>query len=264
MAGCHGCAATVWERARTTIGIVSIIETSKELDLSPAFATSRVRIGPSVLSADFLRLGDQLTEIEQAGADYIHFDVMDGRFVPNISIGLPVLEATRRGTTLPIDVHLMMLEPERWIDEFAGAGADVLTFHAEATPHAFRLTEAIRQLGKKPGVAINPGTPLVMIEELLPFVDQVLLMTVNPGFGGQTFIETMLDKIERLRALIDRAGARCVIQVDGGINPSTIASVVHAGARSVVAGSAVINDGDSIAANLASLRAAVGGAGTPR
>lgn len=262
MAGGHGCAATVWERAKTTIGIVSIIEISKEPDLTPAFATSRVRIGPSVLSADFLRLGEQLTEMEQAGADYIHFDVMDGRFVPNISIGLPVLEAIRRGTSLPIDVHLMMLEPERWIDDFAGAGADVLTFHVEATPHAFRLADAIRQLGKKSGVAINPGTPLVMIEELLPFVDQVLLMTVNPGFGGQSFIDTMLGKIERLSVLIGGTGSNCVVQVDGGINRSTIGTVVRAGATSVVAGSAVINDDDSIAANMASLRTAVGGVGT--
>lgn len=229
-----------------------------------ASVTSPVRIGPSVLSADFLRLGDQLTEMEAAGADYIHFDVMDGRFVPNISIGLPVLESTRSGTRLPIDVHLMLLEPERWVEEFASAGADVLTFHAEATPHAFRLVEAIRHLDKRVGVAINPGTSLVVIEELLPFVDQVLLMTVNPGFGGQSFIESMLEKIRRLRGLIDTAAASCVIQVDGGINASTIDGAIRAGAASVVAGSAVINDEDSIAGNLATLRAAIGGRGTSR
>lgn len=222
-----------------------------------AFATSPVLIGPSVLSADFLRLGDQLAEMEAAGADYIHFDVMDGRFVPNISIGLPVLEDTRRGTALPIDVHLMMLEPERWVEEFAGAGADVLTFHAEATPHAHRLAEAIRDLGKEPGVAINPATPLVWIEGLLPFVHQVLLMTVNPGFGGQRFIEAMVEKIVRLREMIDEAGHDCIIQVDGGINASTIGTVVRAGARSVVAGSAIINADDSIERNMASLRAAI-------
>ncbi len=220
-------------------------------------AAANVRIGPSVLSADFLLLGDQLTQIERAGADYIHFDVMDGRFVPNISIGLPVLESTRRGTRLPIDVHLMILEPERWVDGFAGAGADVITFHAEATPHAFRLVEAIRHHGKGVGVAINPGTPLVTIEELIPFVDQVLVMTVNPGFGGQSFIESMLEKVVRLRALIESAAASCVIQVDGGINASTIGSVVRAGATSVVAGSAVINGDGSIDGNMASLRTAI-------
>ncbi len=225
---------------------------------------SRIRIGPSVLSADFLRLGEQLAEIEGAGADFIHFDVMDGRFVPNISIGLPVLEATRRGTTLPIDVHLMMLEPERWVDEFAEAGADVITFHAEATPHALRLVESIRQSGKKPGVAINPGTPLEMVEELIPFVDQVLLMTVNPGFGGQSFIDAMLGKIERLRERIDMARSGCVIQVDGGINPSTIGGAVRAGATSIVAGSAVINDGNTIAGNMACLRVAVREGGASR
>ncbi len=232
--------------------------------MSRNLPSTSVRIGPSVLSADFLRLGEQLAEIELAGADYVHFDVMDGRFVPNISIGLPVLEATRRGTTLPIDVHLMMLEPERWVDEFAGAGADTLTFHVESTPHAFRLAEAIRNLGKGPGVAINPATPLSMVEELLPFVDQVLLMTVNPGFGGQSFIHAMLDKTERLATMIDRAGAGCVIQVDGGINASAIARIVRAGATSVVAGSAVINDDASISANLAELRAALQAAGAPR
>jgi len=223
-----------------------------------------LRIGPSVLSADFLRLGEQLSELERAGADYVHFDVMDGHFVPNISIGLPVLEATRRGTRLPIDVHLMMLEPERWVGEFAEAGADVLTFHAEATPHAFRLVEAIRHLGKDVGVAINPGTPLAMIEELLPFVDQVLLMTVNPGFGGQSFIGSMLPKVERLRTMVETVAAGCVIQVDGGINPSTIEDAVRAGATSVVAGSAVINDADSIAGNMATLRHAIKGVDVTR
>lgn len=232
--------------------------------MSRLLSASSVRIGPSVLSADFLRLGEQLAEMELAGADYVHFDVMDGRFVPNISIGLPVLEATRRGTTLPIDVHLMMLEPERWVDDFAAAGADTLTFHVEATPHAFRLAEVIRQRGKRPGVAINPATPLAMVEELIPFVDQVLLMTVNPGFGGQSFIEAMLEKTERLAKMIDQSGDGCVIQVDGGINPATIARIVNAGATSVVAGSAVINDGGSISANLAELRGALQPTGAPR
>ena len=217
---------------------------------------SGIRIGPSVLSADFLRLGEQLAEMETAGADYIHFDVMDGRFVPNISIGLPVLEATRRGTTLPIDVHLMMVEPDRWVDEFAAAGADVITFHAEATPHIHRVAQAIEKAGAKPGVAINPGTPIETLSEMVPYLHQVLVMTVNPGFGGQSFIETMPDKISRLRDHIERSNPACVIQVDGGINPATIARVVQAGATSIVAGSAVINDDASITRNLALLRSA--------
>jgi ribulose-phosphate 3-epimerase len=210
-----------------------------------------------VLSADFLRLGEQLAELERAGSDYIHFDVMDGRFVPNLSIGLPVLEATRRGTGLPIDVHLMVVEPDRWVEEFASAGADVITFHAEATPHAHRLVETIASLGKRSGVAINPATPLAMVEELLPFVDQVLVMTVNPGFGGQSFIEAMIPRIDRLRDMIEHAGASCAIQVDGGINVETVAGVVAAGASSLVAGSAVINSRGTIAANLQSLRTAI-------
>lgn len=242
-------------------GVVLATDTFKESDVPVAAAT--VRIGPSILSADFLRLGDQLAEIDRAGADYIHVDVMDGRFVPNISIGLPVLEATRRGTALPIDVHLMMLEPDRWIDEFVEAGADVITFHVEATPHAYRLAEAIRQRGKQAGVAINPGTPLVSIEEMIPIVDQVLLMTVNPGFGGQSFITSMLGKIARLRTLVDSHGSDCVIQVDGGINPATIADVVHAGATSIVAGSAIINQDEPISSNMAALRAAAVNAGAP-
>jgi ribulose-phosphate 3-epimerase len=207
-----------------------------------------------VLSADFLNLGDQLAEMEAVGADYVHFDVMDGRFVPNISIGLPVLEATRSGTTLPIDVHLMIVEPERWIDEFRAAGADTITFHYEATAHSHRLVEAIEKAGATPGVAINPATPISAIEELLPYVRQVLVMTVNPGFGGQAFIESMVDKVHRLRETIDARGLDCVIQVDGGINPETVGSVVAAGATSVVAGSAIINDQATIAENLAALR----------
>lgn len=222
--------------------------------MSSTIDESRVAIGPSVLSADFLRLGEQLVEMEQAGADYIHFDVMDGRFVPNLSIGLPVLEATRRGTSLPIDVHLMIVEPDRWIPEFAEAGADTITFHLEATPHAHRVAESIASHGKKVGVALNPATPLGALEELLPYLDQVLLMTVNPGFGGQSFIETMPAKIQRLREIIDTVGADCVIQVDGGINPATIGRVVTAGATSIVAGSAVINDDASIERNMALLR----------
>ena len=216
-----------------------------------------IAIGPSVLSADFLRLGEQLTEIEQAGADYIHFDVMDGRFVPNISIGLPVLEATRRGTSLPIDVHLMIVEPGRWVDDFQSAGADSMTFHIEAASHAHRVVESIVGSGMRTGVALNPATPISAIEELIPHIHRVLVMTVNPGFGGQLFVASMPDKIRRLRETIDRVNPECAIQVDGGINSTTIARVVEAGATSIVAGSSVINGEASIARNIAALRAAI-------
>ena len=216
-----------------------------------------ILLGPSVLSADFLRLGEQLGEMEAAAAGYVHFDVMDGRFVPNMSIGLPVLEATRRGTSLAIDVHLMIEEPDRWVEAFVEAGADTVTFHIEATPHAHRVAQSIERAGGIPGVALNPATPLESISELLPFVGQVLIMTVNPGFGGQAFIPEMVSKIERLATLIDERDLDCIIQVDGGVNESTIGTVVDAGARSVVAGSAVINDRNSIAENLDLLRAAI-------
>jgi ribulose-phosphate 3-epimerase len=211
-------------------------------------------IGPSVLSADFLRLGEQLTQLEDAGADYIHFDAMDGRFVPNFSIGLPVLEAVRRGTTLPVDAHLMMVEPERWIDVFADAGADRITFHAEAAVHMHRVVQEIEKKGKMPGVSINPATPIGVLEEILPYLGQVLIMTVNPGFGGQSFIEASLDKIRRMREMIDRRNPECRLQVDGGINPSTIRAVVDAGADTIVAGSAVLGNGKHPSDNMAEMR----------
>ncbi len=218
-----------------------------------------VIIGPSVLSADFLNLGAQLRELEAGGADYIHFDVMDGVFVPNISIGLPVLEAIRAGTRLPIDVHLMIVEPDRWVDAFTDAGADTITIHAEATAHMHRVVQAIQAKGKQAGVSINPGTSLTTIQAILPDVDQVLLMTVNPGFGGQTFIETSIDKISRLRAMIDAVNPACRLQVDGGINASNIGRVIEAGATSIVAGSATFAASQSIAANLLDLRAGIRG-----
>lgn len=214
-------------------------------------------IGPSVLSADFLRLGEQLQELEQAGADYIHFDVMDGRFVPNISIGIPVLEATKRGTQLPIDVHFMIVEPERWVETFADAGADRITFHAEATPHMHRVVQTIEAKGKAAGIVINPATPITAIEEILPYVSQVLIMTVNPGFGGQSFIEGSIDKISRVREIIDRRNPGCRLQVDGGINPQTIGPAVNAGADMIVAGNAVFSGGKSPAANMRTLREAI-------
>jgi ribulose-phosphate 3-epimerase len=220
--------------------------------------SQRITIGPSVLSADFLRLGDQLQEMANAGADYVHFDVMDGQFVPNISIGLPVLEATRAGTSLPIDVHLMMVEPDRWVIPFREAGADVVTFHVEAAVHAHRVAETIAASGAAVGVALNPGTPLAAVEELLPYVDQVLVMTVNPGFGGQSFIPTMIEKVARLRQILDEVNPAVVIQVDGGINNETVAGIVQAGATKLVAGTAILNDERSVAENLRSLREAAG------
>ena len=213
-----------------------------------------VLIGPSVLSADFLRLGDQLLELESAGADYVHVDVMDGVFVPNISIGLPILQAIRRGTSLPVDVHLMIVQPDRWVETFASAGADSITLHAEATPHVHRVVQAIKSAGKQAGVSINPATPLSAIEDILPDVDQILLMTVNPGFGGQHFIPHSLNRIARLREMLDRVNPAIRLQVDGGINPDTVGPAVAAGARSIVAGSFVFGGGESIAANIASLR----------
>lgn len=217
--------------------------------------TQPVIIGPSVLSADFLTLGSQLHELEQGGADYVHFDVMDGVFVPNISIGLPVLQATKAGTSLPVDVHLMIVEPDRWVDAFADAGADTITFHAEATPHVHRVVQAIKARGIEAGVSINPATSLTTIEEVLTDVDQVLLMTVSPGFGGQSFIDSSLAKIERLREMIDVVNPACRLQVDGGINAGNIRRVVAAGATSIVAGSATFAAGRTIADNLTALRA---------
>lgn len=216
--------------------------------------TNDIWIGPSILSADFLRLGEQLQTLEEAGADYIHFDAMDGRYVPNFSIGLPILEAIRRGTSLPIDAHLMMVEPELWLDAFADAGTDRITFHAEASIHMNRSVREIDKKGKVPGIAINPATPVWTLEEIIPYVGQVLVMTVNPGFGGQSFIETSIDKIKRMRDLIERRNPGCRLQVDGGINPDTIRAVVDAGADTIVAGSAVLGNGKPPSQNLADMR----------
>ncbi|HWV25272.1 MAG TPA: ribulose-phosphate 3-epimerase, partial [Thermomicrobiales bacterium] len=188
-------------------------------------AQRAVWIGPSVLSADFLRLGEQLAEVARAGADYIHFDVMDGNFVPNISVGLPILEAVRQGTSLPVDVHLMIVEPAQWVDAFREAGADRITVHVEASDHLHRVVQTIERAGALPGVSLNPATPVSAIEEVVPYVGQILVMSVNPGFGGQSFIPTMLDKISRVRELIDRKNPGCRLEVDGGINTETIAGV---------------------------------------
>lgn len=214
-------------------------------------------IGPSVLSADFLRYGEALATAEAGGADYIHFDVMDGAFVPNISIGFPVLEATVRGTELPIDCHLMIDHPDRWAPEFAARGAAQVTFQAEATHHAHRVITNILRNGATAGIAINPATPLVMVEEMLPFLSNLLVLTINPGFGGQEMIPEMREKIRRARAMIDSVNPACRLQVDGGVDRHTIRSLRQAGADSFVAGSAIFNDEASVEENIAALRAAM-------
>jgi ribulose-phosphate 3-epimerase len=198
-----------------------------------------LRIAPSILSADFSRLGDEVRAAEAAGADYIHVDVMDGRFVPNITIGPLVVSAVRAVTKLPLDVHLMIVEPERYLDAFAHAGADILTVHAEVSPHLHRTVEHIRSLGKRASVSLNPHTPLDGLEVVLPDLAQVLLMTVNPGFGGQKLIEGVLPKVRALRAEVTRRQLDVDIEVDGGITPETAPVVVDAGANVLVAGTSV-------------------------
>jgi ribulose-phosphate 3-epimerase len=219
---------------------------------------SRVKIAPSILAADFARLGEQITQAEEAGADRIHIDVMDGVFVPNISIGIPIVLSVRRITRLPLETHLMIVHPENFIDEFIEAGSDTIIFHQEATPHLHRSAQTIRALGKKVGISINPGTPTNTLDEILEYVDLILLMTVNPGFGGQKFIPSMLLKIEKLRQTLDERGlAKVEIEVDGGIDHKTAPSVIKAGATALVAGSAVFSDKSSIAANMQRLLAVV-------
>ncbi|RYZ39091.1 MAG: ribulose-phosphate 3-epimerase [Myxococcaceae bacterium] len=203
-----------------------------------------VRISPSLLSCDFSRLAEEVRAIEAAGADWIHVDVMDGRFVPNITLGPVIVEAIKRVATKPLDVHLMIVEPERYVEAFAKAGADVLTVHQEASPHLHRTLQQIRHAGAKPAVVLNPGTPLVAIEEVLGDVDMVLLMSVNPGFGGQSFIESTVEKVRRLRAMLDARGLDVDIEVDGGINAETAKRVVAAGATVLVAGSYVFGSKD--------------------
>ncbi|MFZ5990880.1 MAG: ribulose-phosphate 3-epimerase [Deinococcota bacterium] len=211
-----------------------------------------VWIAPSVLAADFTRLGEQVREAQEGGADLIHVDVMDGRFVPNISMGIVVVEAIRRVAQIPLDVHLMIVEPEKYLADFVQAGATYLTFHAEATPHAHRAVQRIRELGAKPGLALNPATPLSFLETLLPDLDLALLMTVNPGFGGQKFIPGSTQRLRELRALRDRLNPACLIEVDGGITPQTVTQV--SGADILVAGSSVFNPHSSIQENIKTLR----------
>lgn len=202
------------------------------------------KIAPSILSADFSRLGDEIRAVEAGGADYIHVDVMDGRFVPNITIGPLVVAATRRVTGLPLDVHLMIVEPDRYVPAFAEAGADIIVVHAEASVHLHRTIQLIRSFGRKAGVALNPATPLNVLEHVLEELDLVLLMTVNPGFGGQSFIEACLPKIHALRGMLDKRGVEAELEVDGGVKIENIERIARAGADVFVAGSAVFGAPD--------------------
>lgn len=225
------------------------------MDTSPT--RRKIHLGPSILTADLLLLGDQIAQAEAGGVDFIHLDVMDGRFVPNISFGLPVLEALRRATTLPIDVHLMIVEPEQYAVRFAEAGADFVTVHVEASRHLHGTLQAIAAAGATPGVTLNPATPLGSLEEVIPIVGQVLVMSVNPGFGGQTFIPATLHKISRLRGMLDDHNPACRLEVDGGIKPGNIRRVVEAGADAIVAGSAIFGPDLSVADAIAALRSAI-------
>ncbi len=216
-----------------------------------------IKIAPSILSADFARLGQQVKEADAAGADYIHVDVMDGHFVPNLTIGPAVVAAIRPVTRLPLDVHLMIESPENFIPDFAKAGADNITVQQEACIHLHRVVERIKGLGKRAGVAINPATPVGTLEEILPYIDLVLVMTVNPGFGGQSFIKTMPRKIAAMRKMIDERGLDIELEVDGGINPKTAPRAVKAGARVLVAGSAIFNKRTTIVRAVRNLRRSV-------
>jgi ribulose-phosphate 3-epimerase len=216
-----------------------------------------IKLAPSILSADFARLGEQVKEADAAGVDYIHVDVMDGHFVPNITIGPVIVRAIRPLTRLPFDVHLMIESPEKYIADFAAAGADIITIQLEACMHLHRVVEQIKGLNKRVGVALNPATPTAALEEILSFVDLALVMTVNPGFSGQSFIETMPQKIAVLRKMIDARGLNVELEVDGGVNAETAPRAVGAGARVLVAGTAIFNARENVAQAVKRLRESI-------
>jgi ribulose-phosphate 3-epimerase len=225
---------------------------------TPTRTPHQTRIAPSLLSADFARLGEEIAMCEAGGADWLHVDVMDGRFVPNLTFGAKVIETARRLTSLPLDVHLMVVEPEKYFDDFTRAGANGLTIHAEVSPHLHRQIARIKELGCAAGVALNPATPLEAVREIVPDLDLLLIMTVNPGFGGQEFIPYAVEKVARACVLLDRMGSSAVLEVDGGINRDTIAKVHAAGARAFVAGNAIFS-AKNPKGEIAALRAACAG-----
>jgi ribulose-phosphate 3-epimerase len=217
-----------------------------------------IKLAPSILSADFARLGEQIDEVARAGADYIHVDVMDGHFVPNISIGAPVVASIRSVTDLPLDVHLMIEHPERYISQFVNAGADIITVHVEASPHLQGTIRAMKELGVKVGVSMNPATPIGAVEEFLRQVDLVLVMSVNPGFGGQSFIPETLPRIASIRKILDDRGLSAELEVDGGINAENALEIVKAGADVLVAGNSIFKAKEGISQAMQRLREATG------